>query len=60
VSYVVDKQGRPRNLTVARSVDRHLDRAALEVIAKHRFETGTADARPICVPMTAPITFRLE
>lgn len=60
VSFVVDREGRPRNLAVARGVNRHLDRAALDAVLEHRFEPGRADGRPICVPMTLPMTFRLQ
>lgn len=60
VAFVVDTEGIPRNLTIGQEVDRRLEREARDAVREMRFTPGTAEGRAICVPMSLPISFRLQ
>ena len=60
VSFIVDKDGQPRNLEVARGAGYDLNQAALNAVRRQEFEPGTRNGRPICVPMTLPIRFWVD
>jgi len=56
---VVDAQGRPRDIRVARSAGMGLDEKAMEAVRQWRFEPGTKDGRPVAVVVNVEVNFRL-
>jgi len=59
LSAVIDPEGRPRNLQVARSLGMGLDQKALEAVTKWRFEPARKDGRPVAVVISIEVAFRL-
>ncbi|MBO6576207.1 MAG: energy transducer TonB [Rhodothermales bacterium] len=60
IQFVVEPDGTPSNLTVARSASEVLDKAAMEAVAQLRFVPGKQRGKPVRVSMAIPIRFRLE
>jgi protein TonB len=56
---VVDAQGHPRNIHVARSLGLGLDEKAVEAVRKWKFEPGTKDGQPVAVQVNVEVNFRL-
>ena len=59
VIVVIEKDGKPSNARVARSVADMLDAAAVEAVMKQRFEPARQRSRPVRVEMAIPVHFRL-
>lgn len=61
VSFVVKKDGSISNIEVERSVDPHLDKEALRLIAAMpKWKPGTQRGKAVNVKYTVPITFHLS
>ena len=60
VQFVVSETGVPSQIVVVRSVSPGLDRAALDAVARARFEPGRQNGRAVKVRFTLPVTFRLR
>lgn len=59
LTFVVDTEGRPRDITVARGLHPLCDSAAVRGIRNTKFVPGLADGRTVPVRMTLPVQFRL-
>ena len=58
VQFVVDEQGRPSNVRVARGIGGGCDEAAVQAVQQSRFTPGRQRGRPVKVRMSLPVTFR--
>ena len=59
LSLVVDQQGRPRDIHVARSLGMGLDQKAIEAVSKWKFSPGVKDGIPVAVRVNIEVSFRL-
>jgi TonB family protein len=60
VSLIVDANGMPQNVHIARSLEPSLDEKALEAVRQYRFKPAMKDgATPVPVQITVEINFRL-
>ncbi|HMC31623.1 MAG TPA: energy transducer TonB, partial [Candidatus Angelobacter sp.] len=55
----IGADGRPRNLTVVRSLGMGLDEKALEAVRTWRFDPAKKDGHPVTVQMNIIVNFRL-
>lgn len=55
----IGTDGRPRNLTVVRSLGMGLDEKALAAVSSWRFEPAKKDGHPVAVQMNIIVNFRL-
>jgi TonB family protein len=58
IELVVSSQGLPREVHVAKSLDKDLDNSAVEAVAQWRFQPALKDDRPVAVRITVEIRFR--
>lgn len=56
---LIGADGRPRNLTIVRSLGMGLDEKALETVRTWRFDPARKDGRPVAVQMNIIVNFRL-
>ena len=56
---IVDQNGRPRDVRVARSLGMGLDQKAIEAVRKWEFKPATKDGRPVAVQINVEVNFRL-
>jgi len=56
---VIDAEGRPRELRIARSVGMGLDEKATEAVSRWRFAPALKDGRPVAVQISIEVVFRL-
>jgi len=60
ISLVVDSQGNPQNIRVARALGMGLDEKAIEAIRQYKFKPAVKDGKtPVPVPITIEVDFRL-
>lgn len=59
LSVIVDEQGRPANIRVARSLGMGLDEKAIEAVKKWKFTPGRKDGIPVAVQVNVEVNFRL-
>lgn len=59
LSLVVDEQGRPRDIRVARSLGMGLDEKAIEAVRTWKFVPGSKDGIPVAVRVNVEVSFRL-
>lgn len=59
LSLVIDEQGRPKDIHVARSLGMGLDEKAIEAVRKWKFAPGTKDGIPVAVEVNVEVNFRL-
>lgn len=59
LSLVIDPQGQPRTVRVARSLGMGLDEKAIEAVKKWRFTPGTKDGMPVAMQVNVEVNFRL-
>lgn len=60
VSFTVDVEGKPTDITVMRSPDEALGQAAVDAVEQQRFTPGKQDGEPVPVKMSLPVSFRLQ
>lgn len=61
VSFVVEKDGSVSNVSVARGVDKMLDKSATDVVGKFpKMKPAKQSGRPVRMSYTVPINFRLQ
>jgi TonB family protein len=58
IGLVVDSTGSPRDVHVVRSLDKDLDRNALDAVIQWRFEPARKNNQPVSVRTTIEIRFR--
>ena len=56
---VIDAEGHPRDLRVARTLGMGLDEKASEAVSKWRFAPALKDGRPVAVQISIEVVFRL-
>jgi len=60
ISLVVDAQGNPQDIHVARALGMGLDEKAIEAIRQYKFKPAMKDGKtPVPVPITIEVNFRL-
>jgi TonB family protein len=60
ISLIVDAQGNPQNVRIARALGMGLDEKAIEAVKQFKFKPAMKDGRtPVPVPMTIEVNFRL-
>jgi TonB family protein len=57
---VVDSEGHPRDIKVARTLGKGLDEKAIEAVRKWKFEPARKDGKPVAVQINVEVTFRLD
>jgi protein TonB len=56
---IIDAEGHPRDLRVARSLGLGLDEKAMDAVRKWRFEPAMKDGLPVAVEVNVEVSFRL-
>lgn len=56
---VIDADGRPRDVRIARSAGMGLDEKAIEAVRQWRFQPGTLNGKPVAVVVNVEVNFRL-
>jgi len=59
LSLVINREGRPRDVTVQRSLGMGLDEKAIEAVKQWRFQPGTKDGQPVPVIVSVEVNFHL-
>ena len=59
LSVIVDQEGRPREIRLARSLGMGLDEKAIEAVKKWKFSPGMKDGLPVAVQVSVEVSFRL-
>jgi len=59
LSIVVDENGQPQAIRVARSLDPGLDQKAIEAVSQWRFRPGQKDGKPVPVMAGVQLNFRI-
>jgi TonB family protein len=59
LAVVVDNQGRPRDIHIARSLGLGLDEKAIEAVERWRFAPGMKDGVAVAVQVNVEVSFRL-
>ena len=54
---IVDDQGVPTNIIVAKSLEASLDTSAIEAVTKWRFKPGMKDGQPVAVQVLIDVSF---
>lgn len=56
---IVGSDGRPRHISVVRSIGKGLDQKAIEAVQKWEFQPGTKDGKPVAVHVDIEVKFQL-
>jgi TonB family protein len=56
---IVDRDGHPRDIKVARSVGMGLDEKAIEAVRTWKFEPARKNGQPVAVQINVEVSFRL-
>jgi protein TonB len=59
VEMIVTPEGKVRDLKIAKSLDKDLDKQALAAVSTWKFEPATKDGKPVAVHLKAEVDFRL-
>jgi protein TonB len=59
VDLIVDEQGNPTHVRVARGVGLGLDEKAVEAVRQYRFKPATKDGKPVKVELSIDVTFQI-
>ena len=59
ISLIVDAQGNPQNVRVARALGMGLDEKALEAVRQYKFKPAMKDGKPVPVMISVEVNFRL-
>ncbi len=59
VLLIVDSGGTPKNIQVAGPLGMGLDEKTVAAISSWRFDPALKDGKPVAVPITAEVSFRL-
>jgi len=56
---IVDQNGRPQDIKIARSLGMGLDQKAIEAVRHWKFEPAKKDGHPVAVQINVEVNFRL-
>lgn len=56
---IIDKDGKPQDIRVQRSLGMGLDEKAIDAVKQWRFDPGTKDGQPVPVEVSMEVSFRL-
>ena len=56
---IVTAEGTVRDATVTQSLDKDLDKKALEAVAKWKFQPATKDGKPVAIYIAASVQFHM-
>lgn len=59
VAMIVDSNGQPQNVHVARGLGNELDEKAVEAVQQYRFKPATRDGEPVPVNLKVEVNFRM-
>ena len=59
LSMIVTAEGTVRDATVTQSLDKDLDKKALEAVAKWKFQPATKDGKPVAIYIAASVQFHM-
>ena len=59
VAMIVTPEGTVRDVKIAKSLDKELDKQATAAVSKWRFEPARKDGKPVAVHLKAEVSFRL-
>jgi TonB family protein len=59
VSCIVDTDGLPRQVHIARRLGMGLDEKAIEAVRQYRFQPSTLHGKPVAVAINIEVNFRL-
>ncbi len=59
VGLIVDAQGNPQNVHIVRALGMGLDEKALETVRTYKFKPAKKNGKPVAVPITIEVNFRL-
>jgi protein TonB len=59
VDLIVDEQGNPSHIKVARGVGMGLDEKAVEAVRQYKFKPATKDGKPVKVEVTIDVNFQI-
>jgi len=59
ISLIVDPQGMPQNVHVARGVGHGLDESAIEAVKQYRFKPAMLDGKPVAVYLNVKVNFEI-
>jgi len=59
LSFIVDIDGRPKNIAVTRPLGAGLEQQAITAVRQWRFQPATKDGKPVPVEVTAEVSFHL-
>jgi TonB family protein len=59
VEMIATPEGKVRDLKIAKSLDKDLDKQALAAVSTWKFEPATKDGKPVAVHLKAEVDFRL-
>ena len=59
LSIIVNADGTVRDPQVTQSLDKELDKKALECVSKWKFEPATKDGQPVAMHIVVEVNFRL-
>jgi periplasmic protein TonB len=59
VDLIVDEQGLPSHVRVARGVGMGLDEKAVEAVRQYKFKPATKDGKPVKVELTVEVNFQI-
>ena len=59
VSLIVDENGQPTNVRVARGVGMGLDERAVEAVRQYKFKPATKDGKPVKVALSVDVNFQI-
>jgi protein TonB len=59
VDLIVDEQGNPTHVRVARGVGMGLDEKAVEAVRQYKFKPATKDGKPVKVELTVDVNFQI-
>ena len=59
LAMIVGADGQPRDICVQRGLGMGLDQKAMEAVKQWRFDPATKDGRPVAVPISVEVSFKL-
>jgi periplasmic protein TonB len=57
---MLGQDGKPRDIKVARSIDKAFDGAAMDAVRRWKFEPATCDGAPVETQINVEVVFRVH